>query len=103
MACNKINEALRQIEKEQPGQIWTSVEFFPPKTDAGVNSLYNVIEKLRDLDPVFLDVTWGAGGGTSDLTLELCTQIKQRFGMNPNMHLTCTNMEKQKVKLQQYS
>ena len=78
--------------------IATYAEFFPPRTDKGVDVLYNVIgNKLSALNPVFTDFTWGAGGSTSDLTLELCVQVKKRFGLNPNMHLTCTNMEKQKV------
>ena len=41
---------------------------------------------------MYADVTWGAGGTTSDLTLKLCTTMKQESGMEPNMHLTCTNM-----------
>jgi len=78
-------------------EVCISVEFFPPKTEAGVTSLYNLAEKLKVFHPMFADVTWGAGGTTSDLTLELCTNIKTKSGLNPNMHLTCTNMEKQKV------
>lgn len=38
--------------------------------------------------PVYADVTWGAGGSTSDLTLELCIKLKEEYGMEPNMHLT---------------
>lgn len=73
-------------------------EFFPPRTEKGVETLYGVVDnKLKALNPIFADFTWGAGGSTSDLTLELCVQVKKRYGMNPNMHLTCTNMEKQKV------
>jgi methylenetetrahydrofolate reductase (NADPH) len=73
-------------------------EFFPPRTEKGVETLYGVVgNKLKALNPIFADFTWGAGGSTSDLTLELCVEVKKRYGMNPNMHLTCTNMEKQKV------
>lgn len=39
-------------------------------------------------EPLYADVTWGAGGSTSDLTLELCIKLKEEFGMEPNMHLT---------------
>lgn len=69
-----------------------SIEFFPPKTTTGVDTLYKVLEKLKVYNPRFADVTWGAGGSTSDLTLELCKGIKER-GVTPNLHLTCTNME----------
>jgi methylenetetrahydrofolate reductase (NADPH) len=47
--------------------------------------------------PLYVDVTWGAGGSTSDLTLQLCVDAKQRFGLEPNMHLTCTNMPEEKI------
>lgn len=48
-------------------------------------------------DPLYADVTWGAGGGTSDLTLELCVKMRNEYGMEPNMHLTCTNMPEEKI------
>jgi methylenetetrahydrofolate reductase (NADPH) len=72
------------------------VEFFPPKTDAGVENLFKALTKLQRFAPVFADVTWGAGGSTSDLTIELCKRTKQA-GTVPNMHLTCTNVDKQKI------
>ena len=37
------------------------------------------------------------GGSTSDLTLDLCRRAKSELNLNPNMHLTCTNMEKEKI------
>ena len=42
-------------------------------------------------------MTWGAGGATSDTTLELCVRMKADSGMEPNMHLTCTNMPVEKI------
>ena len=42
-------------------------------------------------------MTWGAGGATSEATLELCTRMKADTGMEPNMHLTCTNMPVEKL------
>ena len=47
--------------------------------------------------PLYIDMTWGAGGSTSDLTLELCRQAKELYGLEANMHLTCTNMEVEKI------
>jgi methylenetetrahydrofolate reductase (NADPH) len=43
-----------------------------------------------------LDVTWGAGGATSDLTVDICSKIQKEFG-EANMHLTCTNMPVEKI------
>lgn len=47
-------------------------------------------------DPLFTDFTWGAGGSTADLTMAITMEAKRR-GLLPNMHLTCTNMEKETV------
>jgi methylenetetrahydrofolate reductase (NADPH) len=48
-------------------------------------------------DPLFVDFTWGAGGSTSELTLELSVNTKKNFNMDVNMHMTCTNQEASKV------
>jgi len=85
----KLNDLIAAQEGRGP---FVSIEFFPPKSTEGVSTLYKVLEKLKAYNPLFADVTWGAGGSTSDLTLELCRGIKER-GVAPNMHLTCTNME----------
>jgi methylenetetrahydrofolate reductase (NADPH) len=55
--------------------------------------LKKVVATLLEYDPLFLDFTWGAGGSTSSLTFELCEMVKKNFNANPNMHLTCTNMD----------
>ncbi len=52
---------------------------------------------LIPAEPLFLDMTWGAGGSTSDLTLSLCTTMRSTLHANPNMHLTCTNMPMEKI------
>ncbi len=49
------------------------------------------------LGPEFVDVTWGAGGATADLTLELCQTAQAVYGLETCMHLTCTNMEKSSI------
>lgn len=46
-----------------------------------------------------MDFTWGAGGTTSDLTMDLCVKAQEDFGYVANMHLTCTNMPREKVDL----
>ena len=71
-----------------------SFEYYPPKTDAGIEHLYKVMKELKEYeDAIFIDVTWGAGGSTSTLTLDICKKAKNEIGLIPNMHLTCTNME----------
>lgn len=42
------------------------------------------------LGPLYVDFTWGAGGTTSDLTMDLCVKAQETYGYVANMHLTCT-------------
>src|SRR5579859_590246 len=65
-----------------------SFEFFPPKTPEGKDALYRTIEELRPLQPNFVSMTYGAGGGTQQLTVELVATIKN-LGLEPMAHITC--------------
>src|SRR5207248_6802443 len=66
-----------------------SFEFFPPKTEEGVRTLYATIRELAPLEPSFVSVTYGAGGSTQQLTVELVTRIKKEIGIEAMAHLTC--------------
>jgi methylenetetrahydrofolate reductase (NADPH) len=66
-----------------------SFEFFPPKTEEGVEALYRAVEELRGCRPSFVSVTYGAGGSTRDRTLELVTRIQRELGITTMAHLTC--------------
>ena len=59
---------------------------------------FAIIKRVLILGPKFIDFTWGAGGATSDTTLRLCKSAKE-MGFEVNMHLTCTNMDIEKVRL----
>lgn len=67
----------------------SAFEYFPPRTADGVTNLYKRFGRMAERRPLYMDMTWGAGGSTSDLTLDLCRNAKERYGMEPNMHLTC--------------
>lgn len=54
---------------------------------------------MSQLNPEFISCTWGAGGSTHDRTLELCSTAQHMYGLDTLMHLTCTNMEKDKIDL----
>lgn len=84
-------------EAERSGKPVFSFEFFPPKTAQGVQNLYDRMDRMHDLGPAFIDVTWGAGGSRSDLTCEMVNTAQTIYGLETCMHLTCTDMEKQKV------
>ena len=74
-----------------------SFEFFPPKTPAGEQTLYQTIERLRPLQPTFVSVTYGAGGSTRDKTVELVRHIKHEIGIEAMAHLTCVGADRHEI------
>jgi len=66
-----------------------SFEFFPPRTDDGVRSLFTTVAQLRELDPSFVSVTYGAMGSTRTRTVELVTRIRRELEIEPMAHFTC--------------
>jgi methylenetetrahydrofolate reductase (NADPH) len=66
-----------------------SFEFFPPKDAEGVERLFETIAELRPYAPAYVSVTYGAGGSTRGLTVELVRRIKQEVGIEAMAHLTC--------------
>ncbi|KAG8727035.1 hypothetical protein FRC12_022859, partial [Ceratobasidium sp. 428] len=91
----KVTQKIEQAEKD--GRIWWSFEYFPPRTAQGLQNLLDRIERMRGLGPEFVDITWNAGGRTSDLTSELVKTCQGVIGVETCMHLTCTNMPQDKV------
>jgi methylenetetrahydrofolate reductase (NADPH) len=65
-----------------------SFEFFPPKTREGADQLYETIQQLTPLGPSFVDVTYGAGGSTRELTQELVLRIHNDTNITTIPHLT---------------
>lgn len=74
-----------------------SFEFFPPKDDAGVASLFETIQRLHDLAPSFVSVTYGAGGSTRRKTIDLTKKIKQETGIEAMAHLTCVGHSRAEI------
>jgi len=66
-----------------------SFEFFPPKTDEGVQALFESVEDLNRLNPGFVSVTYGAAGSTREGTVEVTTRIKRDYGIETMAHLSC--------------
>jgi len=73
------------------GQPVFSFEFFPPKTPEGEANLYEALGALRELEPSFVSVTYGAGGSTRTKTIEIVRRIKQEFGLEAMAHFTCVD------------
>ena len=68
-----------------------SFEVFPPKTDSAFESVRHAVETIAELRPAFMSVTYGAGGGTSQYTLDIAQNIKRLHGVPTLAHLTCVS------------
>ena len=66
-----------------------SFEFFPPKDEAGVAQLRESLASLRELQPTYVSVTYGAGGNARQRTLQLVTSIRADYGIEALAHVTC--------------
>ena len=88
----KITEKIAALP---PDSNFFSLEFFPPKTAMGSSNLRTRLERMsRALRPLFVTVTWGAGGSTSAKSLELAELCQRELGLTTCLHLTCTNTNK---------
>lgn len=75
-----------KLEAEGPA---FSFEFFPPKNEEGMERLFQTIADLKPYDPTYVSVTYGAGGSTRELTVDLVRRIRDEIGLEAMAHLTC--------------
>lgn len=87
-----ISEQLRSAQRPL-----ISVEFFPPKTDAGRATFNQAAQELTDLKPDFVSVTCGAGGTAAGPTLEICTKLNQQGYRSVMPHCTCVGRSRDEV------
>ncbi len=73
-----------------------SFEFFPPKAE-NRSLLLDTILALQELKPTYISVTYGAGGSTRDLTVELVGSIKRDYGIETMAHLTCVGASRDEI------
>jgi len=66
-----------------------SIEFFPPRDEAGVEALRQAAGALQRVNPDFVSVTYGAGGSTRDRSAQVSSLLKDEFGFTVMPHLTC--------------
>ena len=83
MEVRKISDILK--EKKQT----YSFEFFPPKTEKGREKLPETASILKELEPDWFSVTYGAGGATRETTTDIVDELQRRFGVPAMHHLTC--------------
>lgn len=87
----KISDILKNKE------LSISFEVFPPKADTAFESVKAAVEKIAELSPSFMSVTYGAGGGTSRYTIDIAKEIEQRFNVPMIAHLTCVSSTRENV------
>ena len=80
---------MRITERLQKPSPSFSFEFFPPRTEPGLVNLLETLRDLKELEPSFVSMTYGAGGSTQRSTTELTAQIKHEIGIGAMAHLTC--------------
>ena len=72
-----------------PNKFGLSFELFPPKTDAGIASLFRHADRLVEFQPAYMTCTYGAGGSTQNRTLEVIAGIHKQYQLSVATHLTC--------------
>ena len=85
---------LSNLWKEK--DVTLSFEAFPPKKDSDFDSVATAVEKIAQLKPDFMSVTYGAGGGTSTYTSQIA-QIVQAQGVTALAHLTCVSSDRERI------
>ena len=88
---------MKLTEVFKKNQYSLSFEVFPPKTSDVFDSVKSATEEIAKLRPAFMSVTYGAGGGTSQYTLDIAKNILNEFGVPTLAHLTCVSSTKQTV------
>jgi len=75
-----------------------SFEIFPPKKDGSIEAVVDTIERLGDLEPAFISVTYGANGsGAKGNTVRIADVIKNKYGLETMAHLSCINHDKTEI------
>lgn len=87
----KISDILKQ------DKVTLSFEVFPPKTSSSYESVARATQEIAALRPDFMSVTYGAGGGTSEHTVQIAADLHAQYGVNVLTHLTCVSSTRQHV------
>ena len=87
----KIKDILGQ------GKPTLSFEVFPPKTEDKYESVEKAAAEIAKLNPAFMSVTYGAGGGTSQYTVDIASTLHHEYQVTALAHLTCVSSTREKV------
>ena len=92
---NPKTQSSSQVTAE--GDLTISFEFFPPKTEAMAETLWQSVERLEPLQPRFVSVTYGAGGTTRERTHSTVARINAETSLSAAAHLTCVGATREEV------
>lgn len=87
---------MKVIDILNNGKVNVSCELFPPKVWSQVSGAKQVVRDIAKLSPSFMSVTYGAGGGTSEHTVDLSREV-QACGVTALAHLTCLSTTEEKL------
>jgi len=89
---------MRIAELYEGGRPVFSFEFFPPRTEAGVQQLFRTLDDLRRLEPDFVSVTYPLDRSRRHLTIEIVSRIRSEIGIEAMAHLTCVNASRDELR-----
>ena len=88
----KVSEIYKNRKKS------LSFEIFPPKKDTELRNIDETLDVLCELKPDYISVTFGAGGSSNcNKTIELAKKIKEKYKVEPVVHLTCLHYDRQEI------
>lgn len=79
------------------GKPVVSFEIFPPKPETSIDTIFATLEKLKELKPAFISVTYGAGGSSASRSIEIASKVKNHYGIETMAHLTCVNSSREQI------
>lgn len=89
----------RISDKLENGYPLFSVEFFPPKNEEGARQILRTAQTIKEnIDPDFVSLTYGAGGGTRQRTQEYAAMIREIFDFDVMPHLTCVGHSRDELR-----
>lgn len=88
---------MRIIDIINRKKVAISFEVFPPKAESSFHTVGAAVGELAALEPDFISVTYGAGGGTSKNTLRIASLIENMLGKTALAHLSCASLKKEEL------
>jgi methylenetetrahydrofolate reductase (NADPH) len=86
---------MKLSELVKSGQFFRSVEVFPPKKEENIPKMLAEIQSLKEFDPAFVSVTYGAGGSTQGRSLQVISGLAKDFEVLA--HFTCVSSNKDQI------